>query len=155
MLPLKVISTTLLEVLIEVDISTKLVESLMIERVGKSFFIEIAYKNLSAFCLICSSIAHLPSDYRLNKSKESKPNANVSKTKLEVGNTPERVPSFHDVTVPKKAPLHTEAMVPYNVVDVSILTDKPVDISVYAVNELVDDLNRVVYDPFIANLLRF
>lgn len=35
--------------LIEVDISAKLVEDLMIERVGKSFFIELAYENLSAF----------------------------------------------------------------------------------------------------------
>lgn len=33
-------------VLIEVDISVILIDSLMIERVGKSFFIEISYDNL-------------------------------------------------------------------------------------------------------------
>lgn len=43
---------------IKVNISKKPVESLMIKRVGESFFIEVGYENLPSFCT-CLSIGHL------------------------------------------------------------------------------------------------
>lgn len=66
-------------VLIELDVSVKSIDSLMNERVGKSFFIKIAYENLSAFCSMYSFIGHVPSSCKLNKMKEAKPATIVGK----------------------------------------------------------------------------
>ena len=53
-------------VLVEVDLSLNLHDSLMIERIGKCFFIDIVYENLLRFCSSCSNIGHLPADCSLN-----------------------------------------------------------------------------------------
>lgn len=45
----------------------------MIERVGKSFLIEVGYENLPSFCSTCSSFGHLPSEYKLNKKDAKVP----------------------------------------------------------------------------------
>ncbi|XP_050223701.1 uncharacterized protein LOC126673551 [Mercurialis annua] len=62
-------------VLIDVDLSTSLPESLMIERIGKSFFIDIVYENLPSFCNICSNIGHMHNNCRwaAKPSMESHP----------------------------------------------------------------------------------
>lgn len=56
-------------VLIEFDSLVKPIDCLMIERVGKNLFIEVAYENLLAFCSTSSLIGHIPSACRLNKTK--------------------------------------------------------------------------------------
>lgn len=55
--------------LFEMDVSAKPIDNLLVERVGKSFFIEVAYENLPVFCSTCSFIGHVLSDCRLNKDK--------------------------------------------------------------------------------------
>lgn len=55
-------------VLVEIDVSVKPIVSLMIKRVEKSFFLEVAYENLPAFYSTCSSKGHIPNACRLNKA---------------------------------------------------------------------------------------
>lgn len=48
------------KVLVKIDVYGKPIGNLMIERVGKNFFIEVAYENLYVFCSTCSSIVYVP-----------------------------------------------------------------------------------------------
>ncbi|XP_050222822.1 uncharacterized protein LOC126672915 [Mercurialis annua] len=55
-------------VLIDVDLASELLNQLLIERVGKSFFIDVIYEHLPNFCHSCKSIGHLPSQCRSRRS---------------------------------------------------------------------------------------
>ena len=55
-------------ILVDIDLASSLPDSFLIERVGKSFFIEVAYENLPSFFHTYSNIGHLPRDHRLNKN---------------------------------------------------------------------------------------
>ncbi|KAK3218616.1 hypothetical protein Dsin_012586 [Dipteronia sinensis] len=65
-------------VLVVMDVSSVLLTSVLLERDEfHSSFIVVEYKNLPAFCSTCSSIGHLFSSYRWNKSsKEEVPLSN-------------------------------------------------------------------------------
>ena len=52
--------------LIDVDLSKELLESLMIEREGHKFFIHIEYENLPTFCIICLAVGHSLANCRRN-----------------------------------------------------------------------------------------
>ena len=58
-------------VLVDVDVSSVLPTSVLLERDEfHSSFIAVEYENLPAFCSTCSSIGHLPSSCRWNKSSK-------------------------------------------------------------------------------------
>ena len=58
-------------VLVDVDVSLVLPTSVLLERDEfHSSFIGVEYENLPAFCSNCSSIGHLPSSCRWNKSSK-------------------------------------------------------------------------------------
>ncbi|KAK2663350.1 hypothetical protein Ddye_001924 [Dipteronia dyeriana] len=66
-------------VLVDVDMSALLPSSVLLERDEiHSSFILVDYENFRSFCSICSSICHLPSYCRWNKSKV--PTASVGKS---------------------------------------------------------------------------
>ena len=52
------------KVLIDVDLSSDLPTSLLIEQEGLSYFIQVEYEKLPSFYTTCSSIGHLPSACR-------------------------------------------------------------------------------------------
>ncbi|XP_050222820.1 uncharacterized protein LOC126672913 [Mercurialis annua] len=56
-------------VLIDIDLCSTLLDNLLIETVGKNFFIEVIYENLPLFCTSCSNIGHHPRDCRLNRKQ--------------------------------------------------------------------------------------
>lgn len=56
-------------VLIDVDLSSKLPENLLIERIGKIFFIDIVYENMPSFCNLCSNIGHVPHNCSLGRQR--------------------------------------------------------------------------------------
>ena len=45
-------------ILVDVDLSKELPESLMIEKSGHKFFIIVEYENLPLFCINCSDVGH-------------------------------------------------------------------------------------------------
>ncbi|KAI9201543.1 hypothetical protein LWI28_025095 [Acer negundo] len=58
-------------VLVDVDVSSVLPTSVLLERDEfHSSFIAVEYENLPSFCSTCSSIGHLPSSCRWNKSSK-------------------------------------------------------------------------------------
>ena len=71
--PLKIDNATLegnfghfARLLVDVDLSKDLPESLMIEREGHKFFIHIDYENLPAFCKNCLAVGHALANCRRN-----------------------------------------------------------------------------------------
>lgn len=84
-------------ILIDIDLSSPLPEQLLIERVGRSFFINIVYESLPTFCNICSNIGHSahecchaqhPSHSVAPRPKNDKPDSTkrVWKPKPQAGN---------------------------------------------------------------------
>ena len=51
-------------VLVDVDFTETLPENFLVEKVRKSFFIDVVYENLSLFYTICSNIGHNSHDCR-------------------------------------------------------------------------------------------
>ena len=45
-------------ILVDVDLLTSLPKNLLVERIGKIFFIDLVYENMPSFCNLCSNIGH-------------------------------------------------------------------------------------------------
>ena len=71
-------------VLVDVDVSSVLPTTVLLERDEfHSSFIAVEYENLPAFCSTCSSIGHLPSSCRWNKSSKV-PLTNTAKSTQDI-----------------------------------------------------------------------
>ena len=64
-IPLKIDQNTLegkfghyARILVDIDLSKELTDSLMIERLGHKFFISVEFENIPAFCRNCSMVGH-------------------------------------------------------------------------------------------------
>ncbi|KAI9198086.1 hypothetical protein LWI28_009807 [Acer negundo] len=69
-------------VLVDMDVSSVLPTSVLLERDKfHSSFIAVEYENLPAFCSTCSSIGHLPSSCRWNKSSKVPLSSTTKSTK--------------------------------------------------------------------------
>ena len=84
-------------VLVDVDFTKTFPENLLVERVGKSFFIDVVYENLSLFYTICSNIGHTSHDCR--KRAKDQIRSSIDEPKKKTNNGAKKIYLFKKIFI--------------------------------------------------------
>lgn len=58
-------------ILIDIDLTMKLHDRLIVEREGYAFYVDLEYERLPQFCVVCQTIGHSISNCKANSKKQS------------------------------------------------------------------------------------